>query len=113
MQLSCDRTSGSAETTEEIVVSHSFDTIGHLASPIEVLYTGLDYKLPEAGEKSGHHSQSEKYNDDGEYLALSGKGFHLTETNGGDGDNGHVKGFEQAPVPFNRAVSHRPDHNDE
>ena len=50
---------------------------------------------------------------EGEYLALSGKGFHLTKTNGGDGDNGYVKGFGQGPIPFNRTVSHRADNKDE
>ena len=113
MEFPGDGTPGTAETAEEVVIPQFIDAIGHLASPVKVGDTRFDDELADSGDKGGSESQSEEYDDDGEDPSGITELPDFSESYRGDGDYGHIKGLEEAPVLFYEIISQSPGEQDD
>ena len=68
----------------------------------------LDNSLGEGGSQKTDTAETKHYQKHCEYSSGAGEGVNLAETNGGNGDDGHIQGIEQAEL-FNDYITNRPD----
>jgi len=98
LELTANDPADAAVATDDVMVLHGSNLLFQFAPPEDGPYLQINHRLGNHTQQIRNDADSEKDDEDREYFSLFREIADFPVTNGGNGNDCHVKGIEKTPA---------------